>query len=74
MHKIQLRRMGGSAGATFPKEFLDEIHADIGDTLFFVKRNGEYVVTPYDPEFEETMAAFEEVRREFRNAFRELAK
>jgi putative addiction module antidote len=74
MHEIQLRRMGGSVGTTFPKEMIEEMHLEPGDKLFLVKRNGEYVLTPYDPDFEETMEAFESVRREFRNAFRELAK
>ena len=73
MYKIEVRRAGDAAEAALPKEFLDEIHAEAGDVLYLVKRNGEFVVTPCDPGFDETMAAFEEVRSEFRNAFRELA-
>lgn len=71
---IQLRKMGGSVGTVFPKELLDRMHVGDGDTLYVIERNGEFVLTPYDPDFEETMQAFEEVRREFRNAFRELAR
>jgi putative addiction module antidote len=74
MHKIQLRRIGGSVGTTFPKEMMEKMHVGPGDTLFLVERDGEYVLTPYDPDFAETMEVFEDVRREFRNAFRELAK
>lgn len=74
MHKIALRRIGGSLGATFPKEMMERLHVSEGDVLYAVERNGEYVLTPLDPDFEETMEAFEEIRREFRNAFRELAK
>lgn len=74
MYKIQLRKIGGSVGATFPKEMMERMRLGEGDALYAVERNGEYVLTPYDPDFDETMQAFEEVRREFRNAFRELAK
>ena len=42
--------------------------------MFAMERNGEFVLTPFDPDFDVTMQAFEEVRKEFRNAFRELAK
>jgi putative addiction module antidote len=74
MHKVQLRRIGGSIGTTFPKEVMEKMHVGPGDTLYLVERGGEYVLTPYDPDFAETMDVFEDVRREFRNAFRELAK
>jgi len=74
MYKIEVSRVGDAAEAALPKEFLDEIHAEAGDVLYLVKRNGEFVVTLGDPGFDETMAAFDEVRSEFRNAFRELAK
>ncbi|HEU0054025.1 MAG TPA: hypothetical protein VFQ39_12655 [Longimicrobium sp.] len=74
MYKIALRRIGGSVGGTFPKDMMERMRVGDGDTLYVIERNGEYVLTPYDPEFMQSMDAFEEIRREFRNAFHELAK
>jgi putative addiction module antidote len=74
MYKIQLRKVGGSTGATFPKEMIEQMNVREGDTLFAFRRDGEFVLTPYDPDFAETMRVFDEVRREYRDAFRELAK
>ncbi|HEX7243617.1 MAG TPA: hypothetical protein VF263_25245 [Longimicrobiaceae bacterium] len=71
---IKLRPVGGSTGAIFPKEVLEELHVGSGDTLHLVRTERGYELTPYDPDFDEAMAAFEEIRRKHRNAFRELAK
>lgn len=71
---VKIRQVGGSAGVLLPREVLDELHAGIGDTLHLVRTERGFELTPYDPEFEEAMAAFEVIRRKHRNAFRELAK
>ncbi len=71
---IKLRPVGSSTGAIFPKEVLEELHVSSGDTLHLVRTERGYELTPYDPDFEAAMAEFEVVRREHRNAFRELAK
>lgn len=71
---IKLRPVGSSTGAIFPKEILEELHVGSGDTLHLVRTERGYELTPYDPEFEAAMAEFDVVRREHRNAFRELAK
>ena len=72
MYRIVLRRIGGSVGAALPREMMERCVRD-GDALA-IERDGEHVPTPYDPELDQTIEAFEEIRREFRNAFRELAK
>ena len=74
MHKIQLRRIGGSVGTTFPKEMMDAMRVGDGDVLYAVERDGEYVLTPYDPDFKEAMEIYERGARKYRNALRELAK
>ncbi len=71
---LKIRQVGGSAGAILPKEVLEELHASIGDELHLVRTERGFELTAFDPEFERAMAVFEEVRREHRNAFRELAK
>lgn len=71
---IKLRPVGSSTGAIFPKEVLEDLHVSSGDTLHLIRTERGYELTPFDPDFEEAMAAFEVVRRQHRNAFRELAK
>jgi antitoxin MazE len=72
---IKLRQVGGSTGAIFPKEFLEEIHAGTGDTLHLIRtERGTYELSPFDPDFEDAMAAYREVSREYRDALRELAR
>lgn len=71
---IKLRQVGGSTGAIFPKEVLEELHAQVGDTLHLVRTERGFEMTPYDPDFEESMALLDRGRRKYRNALRELAK
>jgi antitoxin MazE len=71
---IKIRQVGSSAGAIFPKEVLEALHANIGDTLHLVRTERGFEITPYDPDFEDAMAAFERFRKKYRNALRELAK
>ncbi|MGI9182550.1 MAG: AbrB/MazE/SpoVT family DNA-binding domain-containing protein [Longimicrobiaceae bacterium] len=72
--KLTVRRVGGSLATTIPKELAERMHIAEGDELFAVETEGGVLLTPYDPEFERGMEAFEIVRKEYRNAFRELAK
>jgi putative addiction module antidote len=71
---IKIQRVGGSVGAILPKEVLEALHAEIGDTLHLVRTERGYELTAFDPDLDEAMAAFEVIRREHRNAFRELTK
>jgi putative addiction module antidote len=66
--------MGGSLGATFPKEVTERMGVSEGDTLYLVEVDGEYRLTPYDPKFESVMEAYEHLSKRYRNTLRELAK
>jgi putative addiction module antidote len=72
--KLTLRKVGGSLATTIPKELAERLAVKEGDHLFAVETEGGVMLTPYDPDFEDAMEAFEQIRREYRNAFRELAK
>lgn len=72
-HQITLRKIGGSVGATLPKDIVDDMHVDAGDTLTVVRTDRGILLTPYDPVFEPGMRAFAEVNTQYRNALRELA-
>lgn len=71
--KVSARRMGGSIGATLPKEFVDRYHIKAGDALSMIETSEGILITPFNPEFDKAMAAYERGARKYRNALRELA-
>lgn len=74
MSVLKLRKIGSSTGVILPKDLLDSFHLQEGDQLFVdINQNG-LLLTPYDPEFEATMQAFNRTRKKYRNALRQLAK
>ena len=45
-----------------------------GDELLVVRTSEGILLTPYDPDFADGMAAFDRGRKKYRNALRELAR
>lgn len=74
MHAVKLRKVGNSLGVTLPKEVLAQLNLSEGDDLIITTTPDGLRITPYDPEFEVAMTAFERTRRKYRNALRELAQ
>jgi len=72
--KITLRQVGGSIGATLPKDMADRLHVKPGDQVYAVETEQGILLTPYDPTFDRAMAAYERTAGRYRNALRELAK
>ena len=70
----KIRKMGGSVGATLPKEMAERLHLEEGDEVTVVETEDGLLITPYDPTFEEAMDAYDEGAKEYRDALRELAK
>jgi putative addiction module antidote len=66
--------MGGSVGATIPKDLADRLHLDVGDQVFVVATDKGLLITPYDPAFEKAMAVYRRGAKKYKNALRELAK
>ena len=71
---LKVRKIGNSLGLIIPRELQESLRIKEGDTLYTNATAQGVELTPYDPEFEETMRAFERTRRKYRNALRELAK
>jgi putative addiction module antidote len=74
MHTLKIRRIGNSLGTTFPKEIIQKLNVDEGDSVFVTETTNGVEITPFDPEFEAAMQAFATTRKNYRNALRELAK
>ena len=54
--------------------FLSDLKVDKGDSIFLTEEQDGFRITPFDPEFEKTMASARKVMKRRRNALRELAK
>jgi antitoxin MazE len=74
VRKVTLRQVGGSIGATLPKDMADRLNVQAGDEVFVVETEQGILITPYDPTFEQAMAAYKRTAAKYRNALRELSK
>jgi antitoxin MazE len=74
VREIILRRAGGSVTATLPKDMADRLQVGPGDKVYAIETDRGVLLTPYDPEFDEALEAFKEVRRQYRNTLRRLAE
>lgn len=74
VRKVKVRRMGGSLGATLPKDMMERLKVEAGDDMFAVETDDGILLTPFDPKFENAMAVYERGAGKYRNALRELAK
>ena len=72
--ELKLRQVGGSIGATLPKDMAERLHLAPGDRILAVETDRGILLTPYDPAVEKALATAARVSRKYRNALRELAK
>lgn len=68
-----IRRIGNSSGLTIPKDLLDRQHLEEDDQVHLVETEDGLLITPYDPDFEDAMEAYEGGARDYRNALRALS-
>ncbi|MEA2694120.1 MAG: hypothetical protein QOJ16_3507 [Acidobacteriota bacterium] len=74
VRELTLRQVGGSIGATIPKEMAERLHLDVGDRVLAVETENGILLTPYDPDIEAGLAIAGRAAKKYRNALRELAK
>jgi putative addiction module antidote len=74
MHTLKLTQIGNSVGVILPKELLTRLRVEKGDTVFVTETTDGVVLTPYDPSVAAQVEAGRQFMREYRDAFRELAK
>ena len=71
--QIKLRQAGGSVSATLPKEMVNRLHLQSGDSVYILETEAGLLLTPYNPVFEQALAVYERGSKKYRNALRELA-
>jgi putative addiction module antidote len=69
-----LRKIGGSIATVLPKSMLERFHLEAGDTVNVVETREGLLITPFDPDFADAMAAYARGARKFRNALRQLSR
>jgi putative addiction module antidote len=66
--------IGNSVGVVLPKEILNRLHVEKGDTLYISETADGIQLTPYDQNFAEEMDAARRVMRKHRDVLRKLAE
>jgi putative addiction module antidote len=66
--------IGNSVGVVLPKEILNRLHVEKGDTLYVSETADGIQLTPYDQNFAEEMDAARRVMRKHRDVLRKLAE
>jgi len=74
VREVKLRQVGGSVGATVPKDMADRLNLAVGDRILAVETEQGILLTPYDPTVEKALALAARTAKTYRNALRQLAK
>jgi antitoxin MazE len=74
VRNVRLRRMGGSVGATLPKDLADRFHMEAGDEVMAVETAQGILLTPYDADVEEALVIAAKAQKKYQGALRELAR
>ena len=74
VREVKLRQVGGSVGATLPKDMADRLHLSVGDRVLAVETDQGILLSPYDPTVEKALALAARAGKRYRNALRQLAK
>jgi putative addiction module antidote len=73
--KIEIKKIGNSDGLILPRELMQRLDLRRGQQLHITElAGGGFQALPYDPEFERTMQAADEIMDEYRDTLAALAK
>jgi putative addiction module antidote len=71
---LKLVTVGNSVGVILPKDVLEKLRVNKGDSLFAIETSQGIELTSYNPEFAKQLEIAEQVMREDRDALRKLAE
>jgi putative addiction module antidote len=74
MTTLKVTTVGNSAGVILPREILQHLRVEKGDTLYVLPTADGVELTPYDPELARQMDVAERVMRENRDVLKKLAE
>jgi len=73
MSILKVTTVGDSVGIILPREILERLRVQKGDSLYAVETKQGIELTPYNPEFAAQLDMAEKVMREDRDVLRKLA-
>ena len=74
VREVKLRQVGGSVGATLPKDMAERLNLGVGDRVLAVETEQGILLSPYDPTVEKALALAAQTAKRYRNALRQLAR
>jgi putative addiction module antidote len=74
VREVKLRQVGGSVGATLPKDMADRLNLEVGDTVLAVETEQGILLSPYNPTTDKALGLAAKAAKKYRNALRELSK
>ena len=74
VREVKLRQVGGSVGATLPKDMAERLNLGVGDRVLAVETAQGILLSPYDAAVEKALALAAKTAKKYRNALRELSK
>lgn len=71
---VKITAIGNSVGIVLPKEILNRLHVEKGDSLYITDAPEGVLLSPYNAAFARKLEAFEQVMRENRDVLKKLAE
>lgn len=72
--RVPVTRTAAGLSITLPPEIVDSMGLKDGDSLYVVETDAGVLLTPLDPELQESLAAFEALNARYSRVLRELAE
>lgn len=66
-----LRRIGNYSGLIIPEKMLQRYNLSVANRVHLVETEAGLLIAPYDPNFDEARALYEEGASDYRKALRE---
>jgi putative addiction module antidote len=71
---VKITQIGNSVGIILPREVLNRLHVERGDTLYVTDSPEGVQLSPYNAAFAKKLEALEQVMRENRDVLKKLAE
>ncbi len=71
---VKVTTIGNSAGIVLPREILNRLHVEKGDTVYLTESPDGIRISPYDAAFAQKIEILEQVMRDNRDVLKKLAE
>ncbi len=72
--ELKISKIGNSMGVILPKDLLNRLKLDKGDSVFLTETPDGYRISPYDPVYADQMQTARSLMKKRRNVVHELTK